>query len=80
MQPLIRAVALVGAYNITVIDVPKPTIVNATDAIVRITASVICGSDLHNNHTNLGSPEPPSGESGMRPLAVLRKSATLLRP
>lgn len=54
-----RAVALVGAYNITVIDVPKPMIVNATDAIVRIAASAICGSDLHSYHRDLGSPENP---------------------
>lgn len=54
-----RAVALMGAYNITVIDVPKPRIVNATDAIVRISASAICGSDLHNYHRDLGSPENP---------------------
>ncbi|KAI7775430.1 uncharacterized protein LA080_006807 [Diaporthe eres] len=59
MASLMRAVALVGAYNITVIDVPKPTIVNATDAIVRIAASAICGSDLHNYHQDLGSPEDP---------------------
>ncbi|KAI8725710.1 PKS-ER domain-containing protein [Fusarium sp. LHS14.1] len=59
MQSLMRAVALVGAYNITVIDVPKPTIVNGTDAIVRITAAAICGSDLHNYHQDLGSPENP---------------------
>ena len=50
----------VHAYNITVIDVPKSTIVNATDAIVRITASAICGSDLHSYHQDLGSPENPS--------------------
>lgn len=54
-----RAVALIGAYNITVIDVPKPTIVNGTDAIVRITAAAICGSDLHSYHQDMGSPENP---------------------
>jgi threonine dehydrogenase-like Zn-dependent dehydrogenase len=27
---------------------PIPKILNATDAIVRINASAICGSDLHN--------------------------------
>ncbi|KAJ0107713.1 uncharacterized protein J7T55_010320 [Diaporthe amygdali] len=59
MQSFMRAVALVGAYNVTVIDVPKPTIVNGTDAIVRIAASAICGSDLHNYHRDLGSPESP---------------------
>ena len=28
-------------------DVPKPTIVSDTDAIVRVDAVTICGSDLH---------------------------------
>lgn len=59
MSSLMRAVALMGAYDISVIDVPKPTIVNATDAIVRIAASVICGSDLHSYHQDLGLPENP---------------------
>ncbi|KAI1773534.1 GroES-like protein [Hypoxylon cercidicola] len=59
MASLMRAVALMGAYNATVIDVPKPTIVNGTDAIIRMTASAICGSDLHYYHSNEGSPENP---------------------
>lgn len=59
MQSLMRAVVLAGAYNISVIDVPKPTIVNATDAIVRIAASAICGSDLHYYHQGLGTPDDP---------------------
>ena len=28
-------------------ETPRPTIQNATDAIVRITTSTICGTDLH---------------------------------
>ncbi|EMR61603.1 putative alcohol dehydrogenase protein [Eutypa lata UCREL1] len=56
---VMRAVALVGAYNISVIDLPVPVLQNATDAIVRITASAICGSDLHYYHQELGTPENP---------------------
>lgn len=59
MQSMMRAVALTGAYNITVMDVPKPTIENSTDALVRITASALCGSDLHYYHQGQGSPEEP---------------------
>ncbi|EQB56329.1 alcohol dehydrogenase GroES-like domain-containing protein [Colletotrichum gloeosporioides Cg-14] len=59
MQSLLRAVVLVGAYNITVIDVPKPTILNGTDAIVRIASSAICGSDLHYYHLGQATPEDP---------------------
>ncbi|KAL4872812.1 hypothetical protein BDV12DRAFT_182814 [Aspergillus spectabilis] len=46
-----RAVAWFGQpYNVSVIDMPLPTITNQTDAIVRITTSAICGSDLHFYH------------------------------
>ena len=36
-----------GRRNIQVIDVPDPKILNPRDAIVRITSTAICGSDLH---------------------------------
>lgn len=43
-----RAVLWEGnAYNVTVADVPRPTIINATDAIVKLSRAAICGSDLH---------------------------------
>jgi threonine dehydrogenase-like Zn-dependent dehydrogenase len=55
-----RAVAQLGqAYNVSVIDVPVPTILDPTDAIVRINASAICGSDLHTYHVASGSPDAP---------------------
>ncbi|KAI0098993.1 alcohol dehydrogenase [Hypoxylon sp. NC0597] len=55
-----RAVAQLGvANNVSVIDWPVPTIVNNTDAIVRLNLSAICGSDLHNYHTESGSPQLP---------------------
>ncbi|KAF2830048.1 GroES-like protein [Ophiobolus disseminans] len=60
MASLMRAVAQLGqAYNVSVIDVPIPTILNATDAIVRINASAICGSDLHAYHVASGLPDNP---------------------
>lgn len=33
--------------QMTVEDIPMPTIINEADAIVRITTSALCGSDLH---------------------------------
>ena len=43
-----RAVLWEGnAYNVTVADVPRPSIINATDAIVKLSRAAICGSDLH---------------------------------
>ena len=36
-----------GKKRVSVQDVPDPKILNARDAIVRITSTAICGSDLH---------------------------------
>jgi threonine dehydrogenase-like Zn-dependent dehydrogenase len=36
-----------GVNDVRVEQVPDPTILNATDAIVKITSTAICGSDLH---------------------------------
>jgi threonine dehydrogenase-like Zn-dependent dehydrogenase len=36
-----------GKNEVKIQNVPDPTILNARDAIVRITSSAICGSDLH---------------------------------
>ena len=41
-----RATVLYGAGDVRVEDVPNPTIVDPTDAIVRVTGACICGSDL----------------------------------
>ncbi len=42
-----RAVAWHGTHNVRVDTVPDPTIEKPTDAIIRVTSSGICGSDLH---------------------------------
>jgi threonine dehydrogenase-like Zn-dependent dehydrogenase len=36
-----------GKRDMRVVDVPEPEILNPRDAIVRITSTAICGSDLH---------------------------------
>jgi threonine dehydrogenase-like Zn-dependent dehydrogenase len=36
-----------GKKSVEVLDVPDPQILNSRDAIVRITSTAICGSDLH---------------------------------
>ncbi|KAL4946701.1 hypothetical protein BDV06DRAFT_231780 [Aspergillus oleicola] len=57
-----RAVAWLGQpYNVSVIDMPIPSIINQTDAVVRITTSAICGSDLHFYHGYTGAPNVPWG-------------------
>ena len=45
-----RAVTFQAPGEVRVDDVPEPEILEATDAIVRIEASGVCGSDLHIYH------------------------------
>jgi threonine dehydrogenase-like Zn-dependent dehydrogenase len=42
-----RAACWMGVRKVEVRDVPEPRILNRHDAIVRITSTAICGSDLH---------------------------------
>lgn len=42
-----KAIVFHGVGDIRLDDVPEPKIEEPTDAIVRITASAICGTDLH---------------------------------
>ncbi|HZW08552.1 MAG TPA: zinc-dependent alcohol dehydrogenase [Phycisphaerales bacterium] len=42
-----RATCWFGVGDIRVADVPDPQIINPRDAIIRVTLTAICGSDLH---------------------------------
>lgn len=42
-----RAVCWFGKHDMRVMDVPEPKILNPRDAIIKITTTAICGSDLH---------------------------------
>ena len=42
-----RAVVYKGAFEVAIDEVPDATIQEPTDAVVRITTTNICGSDLH---------------------------------
>jgi threonine dehydrogenase-like Zn-dependent dehydrogenase len=42
-----KAVVFHGIGDIRIDNVPEPKIQDPTDAIVRLTASAICGTDLH---------------------------------
>ncbi|MBV8198534.1 MAG: alcohol dehydrogenase catalytic domain-containing protein, partial [Candidatus Eremiobacteraeota bacterium] len=42
-----RALTWHGKHDVRIETVPDPEIINPRDAIVRITATAICGSDLH---------------------------------
>jgi threonine dehydrogenase-like Zn-dependent dehydrogenase len=41
-----RALLFDGAYSVSLGDVPDPTIEASTDAVVRVVATCVCGSDL----------------------------------
>ena len=42
-----RALTWHGKQDVRITDVPDPTIEQPTDAIIRVTSTAICGSDLH---------------------------------
>ncbi|HEY9686893.1 MAG TPA: zinc-dependent alcohol dehydrogenase [Coleofasciculaceae cyanobacterium] len=57
-----KAVVWHGIGDIRLDDVPEPKIVETTDAIVRLTSSAICGTDLHMVRGTM---------SGMKPGTIL---------
>ena len=42
-----KALVWHGKYHVSVDTVPDPVIQEPTDAIIKITSTAICGSDLH---------------------------------
>ena len=42
-----KAVRYYGTQDVRVETVPDPQIINPRDAIIKVTSSAICGSDLH---------------------------------
>lgn len=53
-----RATLLTGVREIELHDVADPTIHNPTDAVVRVTATCVCGSDLHPYRGNVPTAFP----------------------
>jgi threonine dehydrogenase-like Zn-dependent dehydrogenase len=45
-----RATVRFEAGDVRIEDVPDPSIVESTDALIRVTSACICGSDLHPYH------------------------------
>ncbi|MCM3688823.1 zinc-binding dehydrogenase [Kocuria rosea] len=56
-----RATLMYGPGDVRIENVPDPVLKQPTDALVRITASCICGSDLHPYH----SMDPAGGPARM---------------
>lgn len=42
-----KAICWHGRFNVVVEEVPNPKILNPRDAIIKVTSTAICGSDLH---------------------------------
>ena len=50
-----RAVVFKGPFDVAVEDRPVPKIIEPTDAIVKISATALCGSDLVSHENVAGS-------------------------
>ncbi|WP_262176166.1 zinc-dependent alcohol dehydrogenase [Haloarcula laminariae] len=50
-----RALTWHGKQDVRVEEVPRPEVVNPTDAVIEVTATAICGSDLHLYHGRVPS-------------------------
>ena len=70
-----RALTWHGRRDVRVEDVPDPTIQHPTDAIVRITSSAICGSDLH-LYEVLGPYLTPGDVLGHEPMGIVEEVGT----
>lgn len=72
-----KAVVWHGIGDIRLDDVPKPTLKDPTDAIVRLTASAICGTDLHFVRGTFAGMKPGAilGHEGVGVVEEVGKSA-----
>lgn len=65
-----RAVTWQGRRDMQVTDVPDPVIQHPTDAVVRITSTALCGSDLH-LYDPLSAFMTPGDVVGHEPMGVV---------
>jgi hypothetical protein len=70
-----KAVVFHGIGDVRLDDVPEPKITDPTDAIVRLTSSAICGTDLHFILAPCRA-RRRAAFSGMRASASLRRSVS----
>ncbi len=67
-----RAVTWQGIQKVSLETVPDPTIEELTDAIVRMTSTAICGSDLH-LYDVLGMYMKPGDILGHEPMGIVEE-------
>jgi threonine dehydrogenase-like Zn-dependent dehydrogenase len=77
-----KAVVFHGVGDIRLDDVPEPTIEDAFDAIVRLTASAICGTDLHMIRGTMPGMRPGTilGHEGVGVVEEVGRGVRNLRP
>src|SRR5690606_24335345 len=77
-----KAVVFHGVGDIRLDDVPEPRIQDDTDAIVRITSSAICGTDLHMVRGTLPGMVPGTilGHEGVGVVEEVGRGVRNLRP
>jgi threonine dehydrogenase-like Zn-dependent dehydrogenase len=68
----VRALTWQGTQKVSVETVPDPTIQEPTDAIVRMTSTAICGSDLH-LYDVLGMYLEPGDILGHEPMGIVEE-------
>lgn len=73
-----KAVTWQGKRNVAVDDVRDPRIQEPTDAIVRVTSTAICGSDLH-LYELLGAYMSPGDVLGHEPIGIVTEVGSEVR-
>lgn len=58
MAETMKAFVYHGPEKMSLDEVPKPTIIEPTDAIIKVTTSTICGTDKHIRHGGMPDVEP----------------------
>jgi threonine dehydrogenase-like Zn-dependent dehydrogenase len=69
-MPTMKALTWQGRRDVRVTDVPDPQLKEATDVIVKVTSTGLCGSDLHLYET-LGPFLDPGDVLGHEPMGVV---------
>ena len=67
-----KAVTWQGNEDVRVEEVPDPTIEQPTDAIIRVTSTGLCGSDLH-LYAVLGMFIDPGDVLGHEPMGIVEE-------
>ena len=67
-----KALVWHGKRDVRVDEVPDPTIQEPTDAIIKVTSTAICGSDLH-LYEVLGAYLTPGDILGHEPMGIVEE-------